>query len=270
MTQPISLRKIEFLSVEVTDRTTWTFAVFHDAEGATSTVEITSGASTSAVGGFISAALVTISDTKLTDESEVVGLLDLTTEQLRADRVRATAISAVRTAIVDISAQREGKSITEYLGGNDTESVPLYANINRFLFGSPRAPQDFGAAAERAVSQGYAIVKCAPFDEVRPPSTSHAILDVARPGIERVAAIRSAVGPDVQVFVDCHSRFQVDTAPRVAEELAKLDIGWFEEPVQPTSEPDALASIAGQVSMPVAGGESGYGAEFFRELVRNG
>ena len=86
-------------------------------------------------------------------------------------------------------------------------------------------------------------------------------------GIERVAAVRAAVGEDITVLVDCHSRFERHTAPLVAERLALSNIGWFEEPLEPTKDPDGLAAVAAQVSMITAGGESGYGGDFFRDVV---
>ena len=95
-------------------------------------------------------------------------------------------------------------------------------------------------------------------------------MDVARVGIERVAAVRAAVGDDVTVLVDCHSRFERHTAPLVAEQLAKSNIGWFEEPVEPTKDAEGLAEITREVSMITAGGESGYGREFFRAIVECG
>ena len=82
--------------------------------------------------------------------------------------------------------------------------------------------------------------------------------------------MRAAVGQGVTVLVDCHSRFEERTAPIVAERLASLGVGWFEEPVEPTRDAAALARIARAVPMPVAGGESGYGERFFLDLVAIG
>jgi galactonate dehydratase len=122
--------------------------------------------------------------------------------------------------------------------------------------------------AERAIKAGFRIVKCAPFDEVRAPSTREDILKIARPGIDRVTAVRDAVGPGITVLVDCHSRFELETAPLIEKQLAKLNIGWFEEPVSPSVVGDNLAEIAGKVRTPVAGGESGYGEAFFVDLAQ--
>ena len=93
------------------------------------------------------------------------------------------------------------------------------------------------------------------------------MLREAQPGVERVRAVRRAIGPDARLLVDCHSRFSAQLAPVIARELAALDVGWFEEPVQPASAAADLAAIARAVKVPVAGGESGYGVEFFDALL---
>ena len=82
--------------------------------------------------------------------------------------------------------------------------------------------------------------------------------------------MRDAVGPDVTLLVDCHSRFDIEPAVIVAEELAGLGVGWFEEPVQPLEDPAGMARIAARVPMPVAGGEKGYGEGLFAELIDRG
>ena len=207
-------------------------------------------------------------DQDIAADRSIPGLLKLTLDQLMRDRPLATAVSALRTAVVDLWSQQDNLSITEALGGEPQKSVALYANINRSLLIGERTASAFGAAAERAVKQGFTDVKCAPFDEVSPPAAADEILDMSRPGLDRVAAVRAAVGPDVRVLVDCHSRFEAHTAPVVAEELARLDVGWFEEPLEPTKDAAGLAQVAEQVGMPVAGGEHGYGEDFFADLVR--
>ena len=53
----------------------------------------------------------------------------------------------------------------------------------------------------------------------------------------------------------------------LSRSLPNSTLGWFEEPVQPTSDPEDLAAIARWAPMPVAGGESGYGVEFFNGLL---
>ena len=236
-------------------------------DGARTTVEITGGDSIRNVARDLAAMVERIGERNIDSEEDIESLLGLSVDQLSVNRVMATAVSGLRSAFVQLQAQSSNVSLTEAPGGETTDSVQLYANINRGLFATGRTPEAFFAMAERAREAGFTIFKCAPFDEVSPPSSTDRILDEARTGLERVAAVRRAIGPDSRLLVDCHSRFQRETAPLIAEELAKLDVAWFEEPVQPTTAIGELVEIADGVSMPVAGGETGYGADFFDELV---
>ena len=268
MPEGIVLAGLDYASVTVNDRTEWTFVEVMDDQGLTAVVETTYG------GGEVAEELTPLMEAvrgrPIEGEWTLERVAGVAVEQTRPDMALATAVSALRTALVEIGAQRDGVSLTEALGGRPVAAVDLYANTNRRLLGSDRRPRSFAAVAERAVRDGFRTVKCAPFDEVEWDARDVDLAALARPGLERVAAMRSAIGPDVALLVDCHSRFDRQHAPAVAEELAKLDIGWFEEPVEPTRHPADLAEIASRVSMPVAGGESGYGADFFEGLVEMG
>ena len=259
----------EFASVAVTPNTTWTFAVFSDGEGNSTVAEITLGGESRRAADAGSGMVSALAGEDVSDESQVESLLGVSQAELRADRVAATAVSGIRTAISQLRAARAGDCLSAFLGGAppSADGVELYANINRCLFAAERTPADFARAAERAARDGFRTFKCAPFDEVRPPSSPNRILADAAPGLARVRAVRDAVGRGARVLVDCHSRFERDTAPMVAEELAKLGAAWFEEPVQPTSDAADLAEIARWSPIPVAGGESGYGAELFADLL---
>ena len=270
MSERLKIDRVRFAEVKASEATTWTFVEVYDGEGTVATAEITCGENTAEAVRLTSELVGRLRGREIADEGDVEGMLGLVVADMQADMVLATAVSGLRTAVSELRARRRGVTLTEELGGTPHESVLLYANINRHLLTRDRSPASFGRAAELAVSRGFGIVKCAPFDGVGPPSTREAILDVAGLGIERVAAVRAAAGDDVTVLVDCHSRFERHTAPLVAEELAKSNIGWFEEPVGPTKDAEGLAAITREVSMITAGGESGYGREFFRAIVECG
>ena len=252
--------------VTATPHTTWTFAVLDDGEGTATTVEVTSGRSMQvieALAGMVEA----LRGTRVVGEGQVEELLGLPRHRLREDGVLATAVSALRSAAAQLAAARSGTSLHRFLGAEPTASVELYANINRGLRATDRTPDAFERAAARAAREGFGTLKCAPFDEVSPAMAADRMLREARPGMERVRAVRRAIGPHARLLVDCHSRFSAEAAPAVAGELAALGVGWFEEPVQPTSAAGDLAAIASAVPLPVAGGESGYGVEFFDSLL---
>ena len=264
MPERITLTSLRCASVTVNDRTQWNFAEIGDDQGLTAVVETTSGGD---VVSHLTPLMQAVKDRPIGDEADLVGIAGLEPRQLHQDFALATAVSALRTALVDIQAQREGVPLTRALGGQPVAAVELYANTNRHLLGTDRRPRDFAATAERAVRDGFRTVKCTPFDEVVPGAPAADHLDLARPGLDRLAAVRRAVGPDITVLVDCHSRFDLASAPIVADDLAQLDVGWFEEPVNPERDPTGLAAIAARIRIPVAAGEHAYGAGFFQQLV---
>ncbi len=267
MSESITFRTLRYASVTVNDRTQWNFAEIGDDQGLTAVVETTSGGD---VASRLTPLMQALAGRPIDDEAEVVRVAGLGRGAVTQDFALATAVSALRTAVVDIRAQRDGLSLTQALGGQSVDSVELYANTNLHLLTTDRSPRDFAATAERAVRDGFRTVKCTPFDEVDPRAPAADLAELARPAIQRLAAARRAIGPDVTLLVDCHSRFDLRSACAVAEALAELDVGWFEEPVNPERDPDVLAEIASNVRMPVAGGEHAYGAEFFRRLVDSG
>ena len=260
----------QFAAVTATPRTAWTFALLSDAEGTATAVELTLGDRSQRVADTLAELLAALGGAELTGDRDVAQRLGLVPDRLRQDVVLATATSALRSAVTQLAAARAGMSLHRFLGAEPTASVELYANINRALFATARTPADFARAAARAARAGFRCFKCAPFDEVTPAAAPEGVLDLARPGLERTRAVRDAIGAGARLLVDCHCRFTAATAPPIAEELAQLGVGWFEEPVQPRTAAADLAAIARRVRMPVAGGESGYGRDFFDDLLDRG
>lgn len=176
----------------------------------------------------------------------------------------ATAVSACEQALWDIAGKAAGLPVYRLLGGPVRTRIPLYANVNRAA--RERTPEDFARHATDAVHAGFRAVKCAPFDgieqrRVQEPDQRARV----RQGIACVAAIRDAVGPDIDLYVDCHSKFDNPTALAVARELAALGVRWFEEPV-PTEDRDGLRALQPAVhalGMELIGGELLYGVAGF-------
>jgi galactonate dehydratase len=176
----------------------------------------------------------------------------------------ATAVSACEQALWDLAGQAAGLPVYRLLGGPARERIPLYANINRAT--TERTPAGFARSAAAAIAEGFRAVKLAPFDGVdRPHLREPAGRAQVAVGLACVAAVREAVGAEVEVLVDCHSRFDLPAALTVAGELRALGVGWVEEPV-PTADRDALARLrpllAG-VGQELAGGEHLHGVAGF-------
>lgn len=84
-----------------------------------------------------------------------------------------------------------------------------------------------------------------------------------------VAAMREAVGEEVDLMVDCHARPSPRMGHRFAAALEPYGLYWLEEPCWP-ERPDDLAAIQRSVSTPIASGERLVGVHAFHELLSRG
>ena len=172
-----------------------------------------------------------------------------------ASDARRVAASAVEQALLDAMARRAGLPLAVMLGGDGDEPVRVYANINRSV--SDRSPDGFAARAQAVVAEGYRAVKIAPFDGYA--WNSNAGRSLLEAGLARIGAVRDAVGPDVDLMVDCHGRFDLATARQVLRECEAAALHWIEDPVEADRvSPDgqrALRTAAHAAGIRVAGGE---------------
>lgn len=84
-----------------------------------------------------------------------------------------------------------------------------------------------------------------------------------------VRAVREAVGDDVDVAFDCHWRYNVSDAQRLAYELEPYGLMWLEDPVPPENA-DAMARVTRATRTPIATGENLYLRQGFRPLLEAG
>ena len=253
----------------MTERTEWTFAEISN-DHHRCTVEITSGSDTKQVGQLLIELFNLIQTKGVTDESEVEVTASLTTDQLQRNHPLAVAVSALRTALITLAARAKSITLVEYLDGKPQINIPVYANINRCLLGDRRTPRDFGIAAAQAAQDGFSVIKCAPFDDIVAGQSSSDLLKAAQVGVDRVKSGRSAMGPELGLLVDCNSSFDEESAIEVADKLSDFKISWYEEPISPATGQAELARIASRIGAPLAGGERGYGSEFFVDLLSGG
>ena len=178
----------------------------------------------------------------------------------------ATAFSAIEQALWDLVGKAVDAPVHQLTGGLLRENLPAYANINRVT--RERTPAAFAANARAAVAEGFTAIKAAPFDGFpaldAPASEVAAAADL---GVACVEAIRAAIGPDVDILIDCHSFFDVDLAIEVAGRLEPQNLAWYEEPVAPT-DVAATKAIERGIEQRMAGGEFLFGIEGFGPLCR--
>jgi galactonate dehydratase len=170
-----------------------------------------------------------------------------------------SATSAIDIALWDLRGKALGVRVCDLLGGPVRADLPLYTHPDQSAFDTPE-----GVAAEiRAiVDSGHTAIKFDPFPHPpgAPPANDRYLdgqLDrsLQRRAVELTALIREVAGPDVELLIDAHGRFDVPTAIRLGNALAEVgDIHWYEEPVPPESYP-ALRQVRERVPVPISVGE---------------
>ena len=113
MSEGVTLTTLRYASVTVNDRTQWNFVEIGDDQGLAAVVETTSGGD---VASRLAPLMQALRDQPIHDEADLVGIAGLDPRQLHQDFALATAVSALRTALVDIQAQRDGVSLTQGAG----------------------------------------------------------------------------------------------------------------------------------------------------------
>jgi galactonate dehydratase len=185
----------------------------------------------------------------------------------RTGRAIFVATSAIEQALWDLAGKLLGVPVFQLLGGpaSDAPALRCYATMSAGL--DDESPDGLAREAERCVGAGYDAVKLVPFR-----GTSPAIFDSAdgrrlfRLGLDRVAAVRDAVGPDVDVLIECAFGFDPNLAIRAADALRPYGCYWIEAPLQ-WDDAAGLARVRAAIPQRVASGETLHGRQAYRELI---
>ncbi|MBR0460361.1 MAG: galactonate dehydratase [Victivallales bacterium] len=174
----------------------------------------------------------------------------------RGGPVLMSAIAGVEMALWDIKGKALGVPVYELLGGKVRDSIPCYVNG---WFAPAKTPDEFAAKAGAVLEAGFKGLKWDPFGK--------AWLEIDRSALasadECVRKVNEAVGGKLELLIEGHGRFNIQTAKRIARHLEEFDVYWFEEPVVP-DDLEALADVRAGSRVPIAAGERLYTREQFR------
>lgn len=189
------------------------------------------------------------------------------------------AISAIDIALWDIKGKALGVPVSTLLGGKFRDKLRTYASQlqggwcdKRLAVGKT---EDYAMWAKVAVDEGYDAVKFDFFTfdldgrrfcseettRMQPLAKVHLVE-------ERCAAVREAVGPDVDIIVENHAYIDAQGAVQFGRALEPYDIFFFEEPC--TSTPKMTKFVHDNISIPIAQGERIYTRWGFAPYFENG
>jgi len=167
--------------------------------------------------------------------------------------ITSLALAAVDTALWDVRSKRAGEPLWQTAGGF-SQRVPLYDTEGGWLH---LTVEELVASASKSKAAGWKGVK----------------VKVGKPRIqddvERLTAVRSAIGHDMDLMVDANQSMTGAEARRRAAAYEPIQLAWFEEPM-PADDISGHIALARSTSIPIAVGESMYSVAQFKEYLATG
>ena len=162
------------------------------------------------------------------------------------------AMSAVDIAVWDLLGKSAGLPLWKLLGGAKGYARAYAGGIDLQL-----GPDELVAQTRENIESGFRAIKIKVGREN------------LREDVERVAAVRDFVGPDMPLMVDANMRWSVERAIKAARAFRPFDVYWLEEPTIP-DDYAGMARIAAEGGIPVAAGENLHTIYEFRHTIASG
>jgi galactonate dehydratase len=177
----------------------------------------------------------------------------------RGGEILMSAISGIEQALWDIKGKALGVPVYELLGGAVRDKMRVYAWIGG------DNPSEAAEAAKVRMTEGYTALKMngtGPMEWIDTPAQ----IELAA---SRLAAVREAVGNNVQIGIDFHGRVHKGMAKQLFKALESSRPMFIEEPVLSENN-EVLLELSRLSHIPIATGERMYTRWGFKELLKTG
>src|SRR5512145_3483133 len=156
---------------------------------------------------------------------------------------------AIDTALCDLQARMLNISLAQLLGGDTAQPIDVHATIGTSTI------EATCTAARQAIDQGFRCIKI----KVGSAGTPGAEL-------ERIDAIRQAIGPQARLRVDANGAWSVKAAIAILRAAARYNLDLVEQPVA-ADDLEGMRRVRASVDIPIAADESVWGTEQARRVI---
>mgnify|MGYP005850194017 CR=1 FL=1 len=176
-----------------------------------------------------------------------------------------SAVSGIEIALWDLAGRALGVPVYRLLGGKLRDKIAIY------VWGPAEdAKQMIQEKGVRAFKMGIDGITEAgdPNRKLDPGKRSHWTITNREIDeiVSRVNAARELIGPEVELALECHTRYETETAIQIGRAVASARPMWLEEPV-PSDNLEAMALVRRSVPVPIACGENVYTRYGFRQVI---
>lgn len=187
------------------------------------------------------------------------------------------AMSAIDTALWDIKGKYFNVPVFALLGGLTRDKVRTYASQIQFGWGEENEiltkPEQYAQIAKKCVTEGYDAIKVDPIAIDKDggfgyKNTGLLTYDKLKLYRDRLAAIREAVGPAIDIIVELHTGTDVNSAIQLGKAIEDLNIYYMEECCAPLNPP-LIGKVKEKINIPLAGGERVYTRFGYRPFLEN-
>ncbi|HSM79940.1 MAG TPA: mandelate racemase/muconate lactonizing enzyme family protein [Bryobacteraceae bacterium] len=171
------------------------------------------------------------------------------TEYIGNAGVAMWGTAAIDVALWDLLARRLNVPAVD-LFGRRASAVPVYGSGGWISY----SDEDLADEVSRYLSRGFQAVKI----KIGGPSEDR--------DVDRIRAVRAALGPDRKLMVDANQGLTLDRALRLARRVEDCRLSWIEEPF-PKDDLESYQRLTAATEIPLAAGEREFGVEPFRRIV---
>ncbi len=177
----------------------------------------------------------------------------------RGGPVMMSAISGIDQALWDIKGKYHNVPIYDLLGGSVKTGIKVYRHVQG------ETAEELVKNTLQAKQEGYSLVKMSPLEPTHYVDSLKTVDKI----VKKMAAVRDAVGVEMDLSIDFHGRIHKPMAKVISRELDQFNLAFIEEPVLPENT-EALRDIAFHTPVPIALGERHFSRWDFKKVLMDG
>ena len=180
---------------------------------------------------------------------------------MRGGPVTGAAISGIDMALWDIKGKALNVPVYQLLGGLARDKVRLYGHV------SGHSADEIADLAKQRADRGLTAIRFRGL-QAYDAQDLHDHQTAVDQQVEFTAAIREAIGPKINILIECHGRYDPEWVIQLANRVKPYKPFFIEDPIR-HENPSAMAEVRDKIDIPLAAGERYHSKWEFRELIQN-